>query len=345
MLVRGALAALVVGLSTARNVAAAPSPPIELRWNAPRECPDDLSLARGVEDVLGERLDEAANQPLAVEAHVHGDGVSGYAAKVSFTSSQGRTERELDHPDCGKLTEGVALLIALAIDPERVRARQERAETSEGRPADPPTEPAPSTTPPVSQEGERPAPSTVRDAPLEAPSPSRRALRANVSVLGLVGSGMLPGAAPGLGSDVALRYRFFEAALTGRFWASRSATIPTTTDASVELSLMTGGIRLCGIPRYERWSAPSCARADAGYMSGHGQSVDNARAKRDGFAALGGSVGLGYELGRISPVVGAELLKIVSRPRFGALADGRDLQAFRPRAWQFSAFIGLSYAL
>ncbi len=302
-------------------------------------------MLREVEGFLGESLDRAAEQPLGVDARVQGDSSHGYAAKLSFASARGSTERALEHPECAKLTEAVALLIALAIDPERVRAHQEAGAVESSSLEAEPTPPEKS--PPPRQEPAQPPVTTLDQGP--SPPAYRPAVdasvRASVAILGLVGGGMLPSAAPGIGPELALRFGHFEAAAVGRFWATRSAAVPGTPDASLELSLFTGGLRLCGVPTHGPWSLPACARADVGRMTGDGQHVDNQRTGRDWFAGVGGSLAVAYTLGRFSPIAGADLLATTARPRFGVLRVGQEVQAFRPQPWQLSGFIGLAYSL
>jgi hypothetical protein len=304
-----------------------------------------LALLRAVEGFLGESLDEAANQAIAIDAQVQGDSAHGYAARLSFVSAHGNTARALEHPSCDKLTEGVALLVALGIDPERVRAQQGAVAAAtpkvvEDPPPPPPTSPpnsAPAEAMPVA---DRPAPSSVvRD------EPSTESVRANVAVVGLVGGGMLPGATPGIGPEVALRVGHVEAAAVGRFWATRGAAVPGTADASVDLSLFTAGLRLCGVPTFRSWSWFVCARGDLGRMSGQGQLVNQAETRSDWFAGLGGSFEVAYAVGRLSPVAGVDVLGLVDRPRFGVVRGSREVEAFRPKSWQVSGFIGLAYAL
>lgn len=122
---RAAPTLLLLTLGSAPVVAHAADAPsrVSLRWNAPDDCPDDAALVQAVEGVLGQPLTASREQQLAISVNVLG-GSGGYSAKLSFKGPQGSQERFLEHPECGKLTEAVALLVALAIDPERVKARQ-----------------------------------------------------------------------------------------------------------------------------------------------------------------------------------------------------------------------------
>ena len=73
--------------------------------------------------------------------------------------------------------------------------------------------------------------------------------------------------------------------------------------------------------------------------------VDNARSRNPWFAALGGSLSVGYRVGRVTPRAGAELLGSPDRPRFGVLQEGVGIEAFTPKAWQIAGFVGLAYLL
>jgi hypothetical protein len=349
MVFRSWVAALLLGLSGAVTARAETQPPrVELRWNAPRECPDALGMVRAVEDFLGQPLAEAGAQRVEIDARVHGDREHGFAGKVSFVTAQGQSERDLEHQDCQKLTEGLALLAALAIDPERVRARQEAKDA--GGPVAPVTEPAPpQATEPVAVAPSTPPPAAPAEPPRTLPSPdrvpSRREVRPSVALFGLAGDGLLPSVSPGLGLELGLNLDFFEAAIIARSWAPRSAPVPGVDRASVEVSLLTAGLRLCGTPSYQAWSLLACARGDLGRMSAIGEQVDKARSQSDGFAALGAGLGLAYTRGRLSPRAGADLLWTASRARFGIRHNGDDVEVFQPRAWHLTGFVGLAYLL
>src|SRR5882757_1389028 len=112
-------ALLVVGMASAAGGAGH----VSLRWAAPDECPDDVQLVHDVEALLGQSLLDAGEQALVVRAVVRSEA-GGYSAALHFSSAQGEEERQLEHPSCDKLVQAVALVIALAIDPERVRATQ-----------------------------------------------------------------------------------------------------------------------------------------------------------------------------------------------------------------------------
>ncbi|HEY1536837.1 MAG TPA: hypothetical protein VGF76_22600, partial [Polyangiaceae bacterium] len=140
---RGGCFLVAIGALFVAGVAAAEATParVSLHWTAPDECPDDAQLVHQIEALLGQSLLEAGEQTLTVRATAQGDAGRGYAAKVSFTGAQGTEERYLEHPSCENLVQALALVIALAIDPERVRATQ-RARDAQAEVAVVPAQPA-----------------------------------------------------------------------------------------------------------------------------------------------------------------------------------------------------------
>lgn len=125
-----------VGLGLLTQVAAAQTPGrVSLRWNAPDECPDDVQLVHQIEKLLVEPLpDRGDGLALSVRVVVQGSVSAGYAAKLSFEGAQVKDLRDLEHPSCDKLLSAVALVVALAIDPERVHANQAAAESAPAPP-------------------------------------------------------------------------------------------------------------------------------------------------------------------------------------------------------------------
>jgi hypothetical protein len=344
---KGAWAAALLAASLAGRTVRAQEG-FDLSWQAPSACPQDLSFLRRVEAFLGRRLPQGSARALLVDARVTGDDAQGYVAALSFKDARGSTQRELTHPDCTKLTEAAALLVALVIDPERVKTIQEQGSApSPPAPSEPAT-PAEEPAPPAKAALPAPVPAEPVRRPESLPSrgsSSSGGPRFSAGVSGLVATGLLPSAAAGVGAELVLSLSGFEAGLGGRYWFPRSAAVPLTAAANVDVSVATATLRVCGVPRSGQWSFAACARADLGDMMGRGEGVDNARARHDSYGALGAAVSAGYSIGRVSPVVGTELLVLVGRPRFGVLRDGQDQSVFQPNLWQLSGFIGLRYVL
>ena len=327
------------------HAARAEPPRVALRWNAPDDCPDDAELIHAVEDFLGQTLAEAREQQLSVTVNVAGtDGA--FAAKLRFKGSGGVEERYLEHPECSKLMEASALLIALSIDPERVKARKQAPQrqavpvvaTPVAESPSPTSQPAPFTQPePMHDE---PAPTASHE-----PAVQTEAMRVRLDVFGLVGGGALPTVGPGLGADLALRRGHFEVGAIGHYWLPRSAAVPGSTSADIQLSLATLGAELCGLPWLGAWSLRGCAGAAAADLWGKGQGVEQPRTRHAFFPALTARLTFGYGRRRLSPFAGVEGMWALSQPPVGVIVNGRNLEVFRPNTGSVTGFVGLSYEL
>ena len=324
------------------------APRVALRWNAPDECPDDAALLAAVQGFLGEPLSAANEQHLSVTLSVTG-AAGAFAAKMRFKSKSGVEERFLEHPECSKLMEACALLAALAINPERVKARQAQAQerVEPAQPAPAPAEPSPNREPAPVVHGEEPR----QDEPSSAAAPTPRArvgaaVRAGLDLVGFASAGTLPTVAPGAWSPARVSAGPFQAGrrrvATG-FRAPRPC--PESENGSIELGLWTLGARACALPRLGDWSLHGCLGADVGDMTGTGQGLENGHTSRGVFSALTAGVGLRYGVGRLSPVAGIEGGWAVSRPAFGVAVEQNATEIFRSDSWNISAFVGLSYLL
>jgi hypothetical protein len=316
---------------------------VSLRWSAPDECPDDAHLIASVERLLGQPLGESREQRLSIAISVQGKP-GGYSAKLSFVWPSGNEQRFLEHPECAALTEAAALLAALAIDPERVRARQDA--TSGEMPAAPsPVAPEPAPSPAQSE----PPPTAPPPAPCPparpAPPPPKQGLRGSLSALGFLGLGPLPGAVPGVAAEVGLGRGPLRAALVGRYWAPATSDPAPGGTATVELSLITAGLRGCILPLASDWILLGCVGADWGDMSGSGQGVDNAHTRHDTFAAIEASFSLAYARAETQPLFGLGLVLPVLRPPFGVQQADEEQQVFQPNQVGVVAFLGLAHGL
>jgi hypothetical protein len=310
---------------------------VTLRWNAPHECPDTAALALEIEAYLGQKLDERRPQDLAVDANVQGSAGDGYSAKVVFGSARGVQERYLDHPDCGKLTEATALVVALAIDPERVAQQQA---TSDVAPAPASPTPTPDAPGPRAASEER-ASSAPAMAASSSPSRDRTSIEVMARLGGAVAIGRLPSLGPGLDAEIGLRRERFRADVVGRYWLPRAKSVPEAPEGSIQLSLATVGVRVCGAPLLADWSLWACAGADVGAMTGVGVAIDGERSRSDRFSSLAASVSAAYGRGRLAPFGGLELGYALERPPFGVLVNGRFRETFRSDAWALGSFLGL----
>ena len=309
-----------------------------MRWAAPDECPDDAQLVHQVESLLGESLLDAGEQVLTIRASVQGNPDKGYAAKLSFTGAQGTEERYLEHPSCENLVQASALIIALAIDPERVRATQQArdAQAAVAVVSEQPALAPPECVAPPAPAGER---STVPPANAARGSPLR-GLR--VALHGAVGAGPLPQLGAGVEATLGWHRQGFRAELGGRYWLPQQQAVPDFISASLQLRLNTLGARACWQPLAGAWQLAACAAGDLGDMSARGSAngLKDPRTPHALYADLAGGVQLAYTRSRLSPEGGFEVSGALARPPFGVSEDGRGEEVFRPEAWGFSAFFG-----
>ncbi|MBX3273289.1 MAG: hypothetical protein KF729_23705, partial [Sandaracinaceae bacterium] len=115
---------------------------LSLSWSAPPGCPDRATVAAQIEELLGRAL--VAAPPARVEAAMARDGGRLRLDLELVRGDEPASTRTLEGPTCEALAEAGALVIALAIDPDAVAARQR---AREGAPPEAAPEPAPAPTP------------------------------------------------------------------------------------------------------------------------------------------------------------------------------------------------------
>jgi hypothetical protein len=327
------VALLGVGALSETAVAAEPVKRVTLRYSAPEACPDDAQLIATVEGFLGQQLRETREQELSASVNVVGGG-NGFAAKLTFTSPRGTDERFVEDAECGKLTEAVAMLVAIAIDPERVHANQAAAEAP--APAAEPAPPAAERRP----EPAPPAPATPCPPPPPLPKPPERYAFAGISAF--AGTGILPGISPGISADLGARFGSFRAAVVGSYWLGATAERASDAPISIDLSLSTAGVRLCGERPTGSWLLLGCAQGDLGQMSGSGQNVDDARTQQALFGSLQALAFAQYSEWQPAPQLGFGLSWNLARPPFGISRQNVPTETFRPSQLAFLAYLGVA---
>ena len=327
---------LAAGVASAQQGSAA----ISLHWSAPDECPDDVALVHQIERLLGQSLLEVREQSLAVWVTAYGDATRGYAAKVSFQSLQGREQRYLEHPSCRKLADAVSLMIALAIDPERVRATQQvnelQAPASVVEPA--PRAPAPQAAKPVA----------LVDVPSRSPAPhsepARQGLR--LTLHGVTG-GPLPRFGVGLQAGLAWHRERLRLELLTRYWLTRDVAVQGAPSAALELELVTWGGRGCWQTDARAWQFAVCGGGDLGVEHGQGVGTgfDPGRSKNAAYGQLAGGVRAGFVRSRLMPEAGVELSSAFLASPFGVHENGSERVVVRAPTWAVTALFGLAFEL
>lgn len=322
------------------------TPHVALRWSAPEECPDDLQLVHEIEHFLGRNLRDAGAQSLSIQVTVERNSAPGYAGKIAFRSPLGLEQRSIEHSDCEKLTQGIALMIALVVDPERVNEGERVANEAAAQGS---AEPSPRTLEPTPARASEPAPrasAPCANAPVSTPQPSPLH-GTRLAFDGFAATAPLPSF--GLGFEAALGYRrhSFRAELFARSWLSRDQRVDAAESATLELRLNTLGLRGCWLPLAGAWQAAACIGGQWGELrgSGSGSGLERPRTRGAAYADAALRLELAYAQAQLAPFLGVDLSAALARPAFGVLSNGAPLTTFRPAAWAFSAFFGVALEL
>jgi hypothetical protein len=260
--------ALLCPCLSSRPALAASAEALALRWHAPAGCPSEREVRAEIERLLGHPVPENESSTLLAEADVEA-AEGAFRVRLRTSTDRDAGEKRLEAPSCRSLADAVALVVALAYDPQAL---------AEGAtPPGPKSPPAPDGG--RAKEGRRPD-----DGPPLRPS-------VDLSVAALVGA--LPALAPGfaVGAGLASERLRFEA--TASIWGGQRAQLsprPPAATPGGEFELWAAGGRACyGPERRSGWLVEFCAAAELGRMSGRGVGVT--RVEKAAF--LWGAVGAG----------------------------------------------------
>lgn len=297
---------LTLALSLGLRAAAAGEPSsepagLELRWDAPPQCPDRAQLLAAIDATLGE-VAAGERRSLRARGRVRVEPGAGFVVRLELDDGHAST-RELRGTSCEELTDAAALVIAMAIDPRLLETLQGPPEVPEpevpgaepGAPEAPkgpaPSEPGPNGSgergpderepaevAPREPSEARPADAGAERAPRDPEAPSTRSTErrspASLHFLGRaqagVGGGPLPGAAGVLGLAAGLGGRGWRAELSASYWTPRTRTSAANPDVGVRAQLWTLGVHGCGEPRWRTLSFPLCVGVLAGAVHARG---------------------------------------------------------------------------
>jgi hypothetical protein len=294
----------VPALSLALLLVSPPEPRFELNWQAPEACPD----AAHVEGRIAELLASSPSTGPTLHAHAeveHADGR--YQVELSLQAGEDPPGvRTLADPDCTELAEGVALIIALAVDPELLA----------GPPEDEPT--VPDTRDVDRHEARhafvRPRPRPEVDVVEPEPEPEPEPPRLHLGAYALAGAGLnaLPGASARLHAGMLATGDAWRVELGLSGWMPRRIAEARYQAWSVELAG-------CGVPRVGIVEFPLCARIEVGAMIGESLRPDGRRAAAPWLAAAPG-VGMVVRpkatRGMLGVILRADAVLPLTRPAF-----------------------------
>lgn len=307
---------LTIGLA----LAAGASPvevPAAVTWEPGSACVDEVAFGDALTRRLGEKPPE--REWVAVAAHVVvEERDAGVHAKVQLRTAHGETAREMDAAGCAELTDAIALLVAMHVDPlldplaptPLSEPEPEALEPAEEEPIEEPVPPPPSPEPDPS-----PAP-----LPEIEPAPSKPTPRVRPPPRGLarldvgIGAGPLPRLGPATGVAFGVLWLPLRAEVRARYLTPQR----TVADGPAALLQMwTIGPRICGEPTMGTLHFPLCAGVDGGAMHGRGRGVAQPQTQARAIVMLPASVGLAVDVTRVvSLTAEAEAGGTILRPEF-----------------------------
>lgn len=285
----------------------------ELSWDAPAQCPSVEQVRERVDELLV--VAPAEGEAIAAEVQVVASE-AGFVASLRLRSGEQEGLRELGDPDCRELAEALALIIALAVDPELMSREPIAAEEPEPVAEEP--EPVADEQPDPVEEQPDPkeeAPDPIEDQPPEPPP--------TTSLRGF-GLALRGGAAFAVIAPASARVQL-SASSFGRWWRAElgiSTSIPQPIDIG-RFSITAAELRGCFVPERRAVEFPLCVGVEAGAMTGVGTVGGGRRATAPWLAASPG-VGVSWVLlqDRLALDLRADALLPIVRPAF-ASDEGR----------------------
>ena len=283
---------------------------LHLRWAAPENCPREEAFRRMIDAYLGASAVSVLRESISVDGWVQRVGDDQYRLKLRLANDAGERERRLEHSDCWKVADAGALIVAVAIAPDKIRFETppfvREAPTSDG------------------------AETSGHDSP-KTESPQRHGVGLALGGYGLLGSGVLPGVAPGFGAELQVeplsRLRFV---VHGDYWFVQEQGLQGTSGASATFSLLSAGALACWQPS-GAWQLALCTGSRAGSLKGAGHGLDADRRAQPLWLAHSVDLALGYPLADWTALelrVGAFVA--LQRPRFDVEGLG---DVYRPARW------------
>jgi hypothetical protein len=299
-----AVAAAAIGAGAASIVlgfrAEAEEPRLSIAWNAPSACPDETSVRANIAQLLA-----GSTAPVDARAEVHRAG-----ERWSVVVRMNGGERRLDTDSCRALAEATALIVAMAVDPERVAANRS-AQHDAGADSSPPAltpdastddaatapdaSPAPSAPPPPAPPPPPPAPApsaTPSPAVTSTPSESHFALSASAAA----DLGTLPSLAVGPSLGLAWTPWPIRLELAAAYFPGGSTAIPQGSTAvapftlvppgaAIQFSLFSASLRACYLARRGSFEIGPCAGGEAGLLQASPRNF-NGQSQPNGLFAL-----------------------------------------------------------
>jgi hypothetical protein len=239
----------------------APEIGVDLRWEAPNECPDANTVRAGTERLLGQSLDVPRGNNVRAHGKVSRNSSGNWELELRIAVGDRVEEETLIAKKCRALADAMALKVALASDPLAVVESVERDIPASAAPAE---AAAKASLSPSDHAQSQPPPSGL--------SGTRR-LRGSLRITGGVGVGQLPGASAGTALYGSLELSSFRAELGAQFYRGGDARYVQLPSVGAQLDLLSGTVRACFTQGASRWTFPICSGFELGVMRGEGFGV------------------------------------------------------------------------
>jgi hypothetical protein len=254
---------LLTGLhlsSASASDGVAPEIGVDLRWEAPNECPDAASVRAFTEHLLGQPLSAPRANNVRAQGKVSKNDAGNWELRLRLSVADRVEEETLIAKKCRALGDAMALKVALASDPFALVESVQR-ETSAPVAAELPANAAhvPS--------------NDARLLPPPNGSSESRHVRASVRITGGAGVGQLPGVSGGTALYGSLQLSSFRAELGAQFYHGGDARYAQLPGVGAHLDLFSGTVRACFSPSAGRWTFPICSGLELGGMRGEGFGV------------------------------------------------------------------------
>jgi len=262
-----ALGLASVGLAAGRAVASDAAALVVLEWAAPEGCPDGAYVEREVHRLLG---DASAGSPyMQARAQVRQEKSGRWHIELRTMGRQGPGVRTVTAESCPALADAAALILALAIDPQRVAANRSTTTAAPSATAQPVPDaasastgvPSPSASPQTPTHPEQDVPRST------SPPPVRFAVAASA----VLDTGTLPAVAAGLAARLAATPATLSSLrleLGAGIFADDATTSPRTRSGTFSLRTFDAGG--CMVTPVGRLELGACANVELAWLSAAG---------------------------------------------------------------------------
>jgi hypothetical protein len=255
-----------------------PIPALTLEWSAPPECPSSAEVLAEMERLLGGPQPLHSGEGWTARAVVTHEGA--WSVSIQTSSPSGAHRRALHAQTCRGLADATALILALAINPERVAVAAPASAEESSSPAAPPTLATATVATPS-------AGPTTSDLPARK---SRHTVQYFVGVPVSVSAGILPSVDYGVGFALSGRVDSILLEVSVHDWLRPVvATIPGS-NAGGTFGLVSGTLYICNAFSLGAFEIGPCAQVDVGRIEATGFGVTNSGAGSELWLAAGAGV-------------------------------------------------------